>query len=311
MILRKIFLCAAIALALILTLAPRAFAQDPNRLAALKISVWPEYDKPTVLVIVDGTLADKTNLPRAITILIPSKAELLVATYANPDGTSFAPEQATTSKDLGDGWTSITFTINTPSFRVEYYHDALIGAADKTIDFAHKLSAPADAITVEIQQPLRASNFATTPALSATRTDSDGFKYFSGQYQNVAAGQTLKIQVKYTKTDPHPSFVATPTANTPGSSAPANVASDSFWQNAFLLTAAVALGLVAVFGFLMLQKRQAQTHTAPRHTARKSQAARRAQSRASASSAFCTQCGRALGAEDNFCPRCGAKRRTV
>ncbi|MBI5653266.1 MAG: hypothetical protein HZC40_22895, partial [Chloroflexi bacterium] len=176
---RKIFLCAVFASAIIFTLAPRAFAQDPNRLSTFKIQVWPEYDRPTVLVIIDGTLADKSNLPREISVLIPTPAELLVATYATPDGTSFAPEQPTKTKDLGDGWTSITFTINSPTFRIEYYHDALQGTADKTLNFAYKLFAPADSIAIEFQQPLRATNFATTPAMTATRTDTDGFKYFA------------------------------------------------------------------------------------------------------------------------------------
>ena len=70
---RRIFMGAMMLCALwaMLAAAPRAFAQDPNRLSQLKISVWPEYDQPAVLVMLDGTLADVTNLPRQVAVLIP------------------------------------------------------------------------------------------------------------------------------------------------------------------------------------------------------------------------------------------------
>jgi hypothetical protein len=94
---------------------------------------------------------------------------------------------------------------------------------------------------------------------------------------------------------------------------PAAATAPSLWQNMFWMVALVVLGLVAVFGFFLLQKRSRETYPASRQTSRKpGRGGRRIERSAPANaSAFCTQCGRALGAEDNFCPRCGTKRRTV
>lgn len=304
MTMRRIFLCAVIALALwmLIVPAPRALAQDPNRLAQLKISIWPEYDKPTVLVLLDDTLADSANLPREVSVLIPASATLHVTTFQNADGT-LAPEQSSKSTDLGDGYTRVTFTTRTPQYRLEYYHDLLRGAPDKTMDFVFKAIAPADQVSLEIQQPLKATNFSITPTTQTTRTDANGFKYYTLQYANVAAGQTITAQVKYTKSDPNPSvqFIPTPVpipAQTP--------ASPSVWDNLFVIIAIVLLGLVAVLGFFTWQQRLRETYPALRAPSRRR--ARRAPEDAAGASGFCTQCGRALGPDDNFCPRCGRKR---
>ncbi|MEW5719396.1 MAG: zinc ribbon domain-containing protein, partial [Chloroflexota bacterium] len=306
--LRKIFWGVTIALVvLILTLPPRALAQTPDRLASLKISVWPEFDKPTVLVILDGALADASNLPRQISILIPANADLTVATWMNSDG-SFAPEQPAQQTKQDDGYTRVTFTTAQPQFRVEYYHDLLRGAPDKTLDFAFKPISAIDAATLEIQQPLKATNFAVTPATPTTRTDPDGFKYFSYTFSNLAAGQTITAQAKYTKTDPNPSVQSAPQPTLAPSTFAQGAPTPTTSNDLFLLIALVAVGITAILGFFLLQQRAHDR----RPVANAGSGKRRRDKRrggAATATVFCTQCGRALGPEDNFCPKCGAPRR--
>ena len=306
--LRRIFLGVMIALAVLtFALPPRTFAQTPDRLTSLKISVWPEFDQPTVLVLLDGVLADASNLPRQISVLIPSNAQLTVATWTNPDG-SFAPEQPAQQTKQDDGYTRVTFTIAQPTFRVEYYHDLLRGAPDKTLDFAFKSTGAIDAVSLEIQQPLKATNFAVTPATQTTRTDADGLKYFSYAFTNIAAGQTITAQAKYTKTDPNPSVQSAPQPT----SAPSTVAQGAPTTNTsndlFLLIALVAVGVTAILGFFLLQQRSQDRRLVANVGSNKPRRDKRHGGAATAT-VFCTQCGRALGPEDNFCPQCGAKRR--
>jgi hypothetical protein len=309
---RKILFGVMVALLLIASLTPIALAQDSNRLAQLKISVWPEYDTPTVLVLLDGVLADKTNLPREVSVLVPSTAKLTVTTWQNADG-SLAPEQSNKTVDAGGGYTRVTFTTSQPQYRIEYYDDLLKGAPDKTMDFAYKAAVPADQVTLEIQQPLKATNFVLTPPTSNTRNDvTDGFKYFTYQFANVTAGQLISAQAKYTKADSNPSVQPVPTAlpSTTASSTAAPSSNDSL----MLLVGLVALGLVAVLGLFLYQQRSRQaervgeTKMSPRQFQRNR---RRARGMDDSASVFCTQCGNTLGPDDNFCPKCGAKRRAV
>jgi rubrerythrin len=70
----------------------------------------------------------------------------------------------------------------------------------------------------------------------------------------------------------------------------------------------VALGLTAILGFFWLRRRSPATRPAANVMSRK---ARRGKRPAGVTTAavFCTQCGHPLRLEDNFCPKCGTKRR--
>jgi hypothetical protein len=305
---RIMLFCAMTAFALWITLtsAPHAFAQDPTQLSNLQVSVWPEHDQPTVLVMIDGTLADSTNLPRQVSVLIPSTAKLQVTTWTNADGT-FASEQPSQSTSLGDGFSRVAFTTNAAPYHVEYYDDLLRGAPDKSMTFVYKASAPADQVTLEVQQPLKATNFSTDPPAQTTRNGSDGFKYTVLPYPALAAGQTITAQVKYTKTDPNPSILPAPSAAAP---AVATTTPASPWNNVFILVALVVVGLLAVIGFFLWQRSRepvtarAAARNRPHRSAERGVVANNV-------AAFCTQCGHGLGSGDLFCPKCGTKRRMV
>ncbi|HEX7594629.1 MAG TPA: zinc ribbon domain-containing protein [Anaerolineae bacterium] len=309
---RKLFTGAMMLCALwaMFAAAPRAFAQDPNRLSQLKISVWPEYDQPTVLVMLDGTLADATNLPRQVAVLIPSSAKLQVTTFANADG-SFAAEQVSQSTNQNDGFTRVTFSIQTAAYHVEYYDDLLRGAPDKSMDYGFKAAAPVDQATLEVQQPFKATNFSATPPTQSTRTDAQGFTYLISQFSNLSAGQVITTQVKYVKSDPALSISALPTAPAPITTpAPAAVpVPASPWNNIFILVAVVLLGLVGVIGYFVLQQRARAPALASSRGGGRRGRERGGKPREAA--AYCTQCGHGLSSDDLFCPRCGTKRRPV
>ncbi len=313
MTMRKIFFCAALLMAFAFSplTAPRAWADDPNRASVLSISVWPEYDQPSVLVMVDGTLADSSNLPREITVTVPSSATLVVTTYENSDG-SYAPEQPNKSTSASDGYLQVTYTVKSAKYHVEYYDNILKGAPDKTLDFSYKTATPADQVTLEFQQPAKATNFTMSPTASGTRNES-GFNYYSTQLSNVTAGQVVSAQVKYTKSDPNPSVSNTPASSTAPASAPAPAAASNSFSNIYLIAALVVLGLLAVLGFFMLQQRSREGAMvfASGSKGGRSAGARAKGVRRTSGSVFCTQCGHALGGTDNFCPKCGARRRAA
>jgi hypothetical protein len=307
--LRRFFLCAATALFLTLAIITPTFAQDPNRLSSLKISLWPEYDRPTVLVILNGTLADKGNLPRDVSVVVPTLADVVVTTYVNTDGRQ-APEQVFKTADLNDGTKRITFSIATAEYWVEYYDDLVRGAPDKTIAFALKSPSAADLVSFEIQQPVRASNLTSTPSSQLMRTEPDGLSYYGLQLANIAAGQAINAQIKYTRTETRLSRdLITPAAT---NSAPiGTLEQPGASQNIFFAVAAVVLGIAAAIGFFVLRQRNTRPALV-RQPSRRAQAnPRRERAANPKTSAFCPQCGRALSTEDNFCPRCGTKRRAT
>jgi hypothetical protein len=305
---RMLFFCAMIAFALCIICAstPHALAQDSNRLSKLVVAVWPEYDQPAVLVLIDGTLADPANLPRQVSVLIPATAKLQVTTWTNADGT-YAPEQPSQSNNLGDGFSRVTFTTNTAQYHVEYYDDLIRGTPDKLMTFVYKASAPADQVTVTVQQPYKATNFSVDPAPKSTHSDADGFNYSDLQFPALAADQSITAKVKYSKSDPNPSILPASAAPAPVVAAPAPAGP---WNNVFLLVALVLVGLVVVIGFFLFQRSR---EPVPARAAARNRSRHNGERGGTAGnvSAFCTQCGYGLASADVFCPKCGTKRRMV
>jgi hypothetical protein len=61
------------ALALLVSAGP-ALAQNGIAFASLQIQLWPEYDQPKTLVILDGRLDATVTLPAELTLRIPAAA---------------------------------------------------------------------------------------------------------------------------------------------------------------------------------------------------------------------------------------------
>jgi hypothetical protein len=281
--------------------APGALAEDNNRLANLTIDVWPEYDKRLVLVQYDGEVAVKDKLPRDISFFIPAGADLTATAYVDANGDYLNIPDPPTLQDSGDGFKSVTFKLPAPRFHLEYYYNPLQGSPDKTMVFAYKAAQPAENVQLDIQQPLKADKFTTDPATQVKTTDAHNFTYHIFNYASLDAGQIQRIQVSYTKTDPNPSIANLPKP----ASAPAkaeSVSPMSTWLPAILI--AGALAMTGLGGFAWWSRRRNAAELAP---ARADGSQRRHRSHSTAG--FCVQCGRALEADDNFCPRCGTRRR--
>lgn len=108
-----------------------AFSQSATRLSNLVVDLWPEYDRPSVLVIYHATLAAETNLPTELTFRIPAAAgEPNAVAVRQPDGQLFSVDYET---QISGEWELITFTATLPEIQLEYYDPGLIRKAAKKV----------------------------------------------------------------------------------------------------------------------------------------------------------------------------------
>lgn len=300
---RYIFFAVCV-IALVAFAAPSfAFAQSPDRITQLDIAVWPEFDDPRVLVQYDGTLTAQDGYPREISLDIPANAQLLATAYQDEQKQFLNTDPATVT-DAGNGMKRVTFKTPKPNFHLEYYDDAIQGAPDKTIDFVYNATLPADSVQIQVQQPLKSENFKTTPASALISEGMHGFKYHIFNYPGMAANQAYKLQIAYTKTDPNPSMKNVVPPETAPQANPVDAAVPTNPQQLYILIGigvALALGLLALWmWYARRQPRLALAGAGGGSTNNK---------RAERVNAFCSQCGTGLRANDNFCPKCGAKRK--
>jgi hypothetical protein len=281
---------------------PPALAQNDDRLTSLRIFVWPEYDDPRVLVQYEGELAAQASLPREITLLIPNQATLYATAFVDANGQLLNTDPPKIQVG-GDGFTRVTVNLPAPRFHLEFYYNPLQGNPDKTMEFVYKAAQVTDKVSVEIQQPLKASNFRTEPAAVKQTQDSQGFDYAVFDYPALNADQTLRVKVSYTKADPNPSVSKTLPSNS--APAPASVPAASTSTLIPVVVAVTVLALVAlgVFAWWSRENRAWGSASAVGANTRRGKRTR-------GEGGFCVNCGRALSAEDNFCSRCGTPRRT-
>jgi hypothetical protein len=317
---------------------PVGQAQATLSLATLQVSLWPEFDQPQTLVILDGTLPAGTPLPVQLSLRMPAAAgaphavailgsdgKLLTASYTtNPAGDDII----------------VSFAANSLSFRLEYYDPALVMQdAARTYFFTWTTDYPVAAAAIRVQQPFGATGFAAEPALVDVGAGDYGLRYWESSRGALAAGQAVSLDLSYSKTDSTLSADAVGAASAPAA-VPTAAAAAGAGPNLPLVITVALVGLALVGAGTFAYVRSA------RPAARRSVSARRRRrgvSRASSSNgpapapmrpagpasrpagsvaaarpqpartaeleaepAFCTQCGQRRLPGDRFCRQCGA-----
>jgi hypothetical protein len=282
-------------------------AQAAPILETLHIAFWPEYDRPSTLVIYRGQLTADTPLPAGLTFRIPAAYGPPLA-VAFSDGTGLFNLDYTTSFDGDD--MLIAFTTPAPNFQFEYY-DTSLALTTSTRQYSFAASAPyaIKSLTLELQQPIGASNILTTPALTGLTAGDDTLLYQNGVFENLSDGDPITLNVTYTKTTDTLSANATGPVSTPQLPAPDSpTATGSDW---WLPWVAGVLVLLAVggAGWYMLKMRSSGK---PAGRARRRQVKPQAKASKPAmpeSLIFCHSCGHRATGNDRFCRNCGTELR--
>lgn len=284
-------------------------AQDaPPDLATWDVQVWPEYDDPAVLVIATGSLVTDTVYPQRLRIPLPAGARVNAVAYPEASGNLLAVPWTTESTDAGQ---AVVFDLNQPRFVVEYYADILTPPPGRS--FALDLAVPyaARRASLALRQPARSSDLQTTPAMVAGGIDDLGNPTYTLELGPLAAGQSVPLQVSYTKPDADPTVAR--------SAAPPPAADVDGGQNWLPLIVGIAAGLLVgavILYLLMRRRRRGESRQTRRRDARKrgatperSPAPDRSAAPAAGADKFCVQCGQKFENSDRFCRNCGAVRR--
>ncbi|GAB4571826.1 MAG: hypothetical protein Kow0077_09450 [Anaerolineae bacterium] len=194
----RLFVIMAIAGLLLLYIPGfAASAQSDVRLASLRIGLWPEYDRPSLLIIYWGELAPDTQYPVTVNLRMPAEIVAPFVVAAQTSLESNVVEVPYEARVEGD-WRIISFEANGPRFQFEYYNAIEFDGSRRMALFRWPGDYAVDALSVEFQQPPGASNLAISPALNSSQvSEQDGLLYYQGQFGSVEASQTLEVTVSY------------------------------------------------------------------------------------------------------------------
>jgi hypothetical protein len=291
-------------LALLTLWVPATHAQTVPTLATLRIEVWPEYDRPTALVILDGELDSGVPLPAALSLRLPA-APFAVATRNTQNqlvDTAYTPQEQGTE-------VLINFTTDTPYFRVEYYDPALTIAGDqRTYEFKWVTPYAVKAVDVRTQIPAASRNPQFTPAFEAPTQGSDGLQYAQTTLGAQAAGQPVTFKMEYARSTTQLSsdmlVASAPAAENNSTAATTPTTEFPAWAIGVL---GVLGGVLVGAGVVWFLRREPRTKKPAARRQRAHTPSANANHTPPASQAFCTQCGKPIIKGDTFCRSCGAK----
>jgi hypothetical protein len=309
-------LCTLIALLGLSLLTHTASAQTSvTTLDRLEIELWPDYDRPDLLVLLTGVLPPGTAMPATLQIPIPADAEInAVARISDTsemiDDITYDTETAENDQQL------LTFSIPDLRFRVEYYVPYTITENEHRFAFTWQSDLDILSTAVLVQQPLNALNFLLDPPAPTVQPRDEGISYHVYAEQPTVPGQPFTVQGSYTLSPNQPSAVALSTAqaagNPPGSSTAVPVTPQATTPSILtnwpaILAAVIGLALLALAGWQFLSRRGAAAAPARKPTPRRA-APTTQPGRPSAGNndvRFCHSCGHTIEPGDRFCRNCG------
>lgn len=288
--------------ALALPSPPAAAGQETGiRIKWLKVSIWPEYDDPRVLVIYHGVFENVPSFPTWADFYIPSEAELVGAGIDTPEGRMLLQEYKIQQKN---GRTVLSVNISLPSFFFEYYYNPFSGGELKSFEQKIENTYPVVSMAVDIQRPLKAEDFSLTPEPVESFTDPRGLTYFKYFLENLKAESSANFMVSYKKDDPHPSIVKKIPITAREGEGSVEQGKRGTPKIITGLSSKVLVGIIlivaaALVAIVMIMRKEPEKKE--EDTARRE--AKQAASMKDLN--FCINCGAQIESDYKFCPGCG------
>lgn len=277
-----------------------ASAQSDVDLAFVTVQLWPEYDQPSMLVIVDFQTAVNTSLPASLTFRIPAEANLIaVASDAGNGQFLDHPYEAPVAE--GEYQTfSMVIEENKP-YRFEYYQPLSFNGEERIFSYLWDNVYAVEKFQYLFLEPLDVTSTSLNPNFTA-QDIFNGLNYYDGASVNLAAGEQYTLNLRYTKTtdtlvsQAQAVQIAEPVnEDTPGRVSLAN-------SLPYIIG---GLGVIMIAGGLMYYfqwgRRSAGSGKSRRRT--------NINADSNATSVYCPQCGARAKPSDRFCRTCGARLR--
>jgi hypothetical protein len=318
--------CLLLSLILVSLLSGTALAQSPAPLEILNIALWPEYDRPEVLAIYQGQVAQDVPLPAQVSFNLPEGVETLnaVAYLDEAQGQLLnVPEY-----DLVDGPDGKVLSFATPShqFQFEYYSDDILSRDGdaREIFFLFTPSAEVAALSFELQQPTATGDFTSDPPPTDTQARQDGLTYALFDLGAVFPGDSRSLQASYTRDTDQLSAETLVSVNLPSPAEQTTVEVEGGGLQDYLGPILVAVGVLLLTGSLVYwfwsQRSVVVPEPAPRRSSARTQRPPRQRKPKPPKStpppttdeklaAYCHRCGTKFREDAHFCHACGAERR--
>ncbi|MBM3151545.1 MAG: hypothetical protein FJZ96_04970 [Chloroflexi bacterium] len=290
-------------LAILLPVAP-VRAQESIRFSLVEVELWPEYDRPEMLVIYRLYLPPTQSLPLELALSLPAGVQVNAVAVMDGSGTLLtAPHQY---EEQPTGRATLTFTATSGQAQVEYYAPLPRQDSARHYDFQWPSDYAVDAMTIFFKLPVEASSLQSDPVLASLGASGDGLAYYSLSAGRLDAGQVFDLSIDYQKSTDRLSVSGLQVEPV----APLDEGgSAGILDQPWLLPVGIGiLGLLLVIAAVFLAgslagRRSGGPSRRARHTSHWKEETE------PGAEAYCHACGRRAQPGDVFCRACGIRLR--
>jgi uncharacterized OB-fold protein len=278
-----------------------ASAQSSVDLASVTVQLWPEYDDPSMLVIVDFTVTEATSLPASLSFRIPAEATLIAVASDAGNGQFMNVPYEQPTVDGEYRVFSMTVSAATPH-RFEYYQPISFDGENRIFSYLWDNNYAVENFQYLFLEPLDVTAVSLNPTF-AEQQISNGITYYDGAPVSLAAGEQYALTLNYTKT----TSTLVSQSQTVQIAEPVNEDTPGRVSLTNSLPYIIGgLGIVMILGGL------AYYFQWGRHSAAGGKHRKRSRTVSESSStegAYCPQCGARAKSTDRFCRTCGSRLR--
>jgi len=176
----------------------------------MKVAIMPEYDESSILAIYDGKFEDASSYPIKTSFLIPKGSVISDACSLSHEGQHFCQLYKTVNKGAQD---EVNLLLPYPNFYLSFHTPRFdVKEKKKEFDYLIKSNHSIKTMEVDIQQPLRSTEFNISPPGNANQAEKNGtisvikgFNHFGYKLEGVSKNQESAFKISYIKSDPNPS----------------------------------------------------------------------------------------------------------
>ena len=176
----------------------------------MRVSIWPEYDEPSILAIYDGKFEEGSDYPIKTSFFVPKGSVISDACSLSHEGQHFCQLYKTINRGEYD---EVSLLLPYPNFYLSF-HTPQFDVKREKREFTYRIKAnhPIKVMKVDIQQPLRSTAFNVSPDENAAVEENDGAismlegsNHLTYALHDISEGQESVFRLDYIKKGPKPS----------------------------------------------------------------------------------------------------------
>jgi hypothetical protein len=275
-------------------------AQEQISFEQVTVQLWPEYDSPDMLVILNLQLSADISLPTQVKVRLPGSVEkpYVVAIGQTPQTVTDQGIEYTYEKK-GD-WLETTVTAVGPAIRIEYYDPGLTRIEDqRSYEYNWAGDYSVDVFDLSILVPVDTTEIQTEPAMNEVTPAGTTQTFLEWGASGFEAGEQVPVKITYTKTSDRLSVSNQPLeTGIVDESTQGRVSLSNYLP---YILGGLGLLLIIGGGIYFWQSSQGKPVPRKRHRSRSRDDG--------GEDVYCHQCGKRAQSGDRFCRTCGTRLR--